>query len=66
MWARVCVDVNDRADVLGWSIEVHHADELVAVHVFPCGPFDDPTSSFASALEWLHERYGEQLRLTLS
>ena len=64
-WARVCIDVSDRGDVLGYSVEVHSATELEAVHVFPCGPFDDPVSVFAQALTWLRQTYGEQLQLSL-
>jgi len=64
-WSRVCVDVSDRGEVLGYSVEVHSPDSLEAIHVFPCGPFDDPPAVFALAIEWLRETYGEQLSLSL-
>lgn len=65
MWARVCVDTDDHGNVLGWSIEVHTQDGPASIHVFPNGPFDDPASTFADALDWLHHQYGEQLELSL-
>lgn len=63
MWARVCIDLDHRHNVLGWSVEVHNQDELAAVHVFPCGPFDIPAEVFADAVDWLHHQYGAQLQL---
>jgi hypothetical protein len=63
LWARICVDVDDRQNVHGWSVEVHVGDELEAIHVFPCGPFDSPGDEFLKALVWLFERYGTQLEL---
>lgn len=65
MWSRVCVDVNHRGDVLGYSVEVHNDDGPTAIHVFPNGPFDDPAETFGDALDWLHTQYGEQLELSL-
>lgn len=64
-WARVCIDVNDRKDVVGYSVEIHRSDVLHAVHVFPCGPFDSPVEVLQTALEWLFEQYGTQLTLSL-
>lgn len=64
-WARVCIDVNDRGEVVGYSVEVHTNGELLAVHVFPNGPFDYPLETFADALQWLRQEYGEQLTLSL-
>lgn len=64
-WARVCIDVSDRSETLGYSVEVHDGEHLESIHVFPCGPFDDPVEVFADALVWLRETYGEQLALTL-
>jgi len=65
VWARICIDVNDRQDVVGFSAEVHNADDLVGVLVFPCGPFDSPVSCLTTAINELVSRYGEQLELTL-
>lgn len=65
MWARVCIDVNDRQDVVGYSVEVHGESTLDAVHVFPCGPFDSPAEVLVDALEYLTEQYGTQLELSL-
>jgi len=64
-WARICVDTNDRGDVLGYSIEVHVKGELDAVFVFPNGPFDSPVATLATCIEWLRARYGEQLQLAV-
>lgn len=64
-WARICIDVDDRANVRGYSVEVHSEFSLEAVHVFPCGPFDEPATVFADALEWLRHTYGEQLQLSI-
>lgn len=64
-WARVCIDVDDRRNVVGYSVEVHRSDELFAVHVFPCGPFDSPAEVLEATLTWLFEKYGEQLELQL-
>jgi len=64
-WARICIDVNDRQDVMGWSVEVHHGESLLAVHVFPNGPFDDPAETLRDAVDWIHEQYGTQLRLAV-
>jgi len=64
-WARICIDVNDRGDVVGYSVEVHSADALEAVHVFPCGPFDSPHDVLTETVTWLQHRYGEQLTLSL-
>jgi hypothetical protein len=64
-WARICIDVDDRRNVIGYSVEVHVKDQLEAVYVFPCGPFDAPWDTLNLAIEWLFERYGEQLELSL-
>lgn len=64
-WARICIDVNDRQEVVGYSVEVHSDRELIAVHVFPCGPFDSPSDVLDGAIKWLFDAYGQQLVLSL-
>jgi hypothetical protein len=64
-WARVCVDVDDRGNVRGYSVEVHDDRELVTLKVWPCGPFDTPAEVLAEALAWLSSTYGTQLTLSL-
>lgn len=64
-WARCAVDINDRGDVLGYSVEVHDDDEVATVKVWPCGPFDSPAEVLAEALAWYSATYGQQLTLGL-
>lgn len=64
-WARMCIDVNDRCEVVGYSIEVHSVDALEAVHVWPVGPFDSPAEELERCIAWLQATYGQQLELSL-
>jgi len=64
-WARICIDVNDRGEVKGYSVEVHHDDTLEAIHVWPVGPFQSPHDELTRLLVWLQATYGEQLTLSL-
>lgn len=65
MWARVCVDVNDRQEVIGFSAEVHQGDEITDLIVWPVAPDVSAFDVLQVALADLHRRYGTQLALEL-
>jgi hypothetical protein len=65
VWARLSIDVNDRAEVLGYSLEAHGPDGIDETIAWPCGPFDSPFEELDKLLKEAHRRYGEQMVLDL-
>lgn len=65
MWARVCIDVDQDQQVIGFSAEVHSGDEIVDIIVWPVAPDVGAFDVLQCALADLHRRYGTQLALEL-
>lgn len=58
MWTRLCIDVDDRGDVRGISIERHDGDGPTTVWTTSVGPFDDPHQALETALHERQLRFG--------
>lgn len=65
MWARICIDVNDVQEVIGFSAEVHSGDEITDIIVWPVAHDVSALDVLQCALADLHRRYGTQLALEL-
>lgn len=63
VWSRVCVDLDDRGNVRGCSVELHDTDGPTTVWTTAVGPFDDAQAALESALQWLGANLGTQTSL---
>jgi len=63
-WYRLCIDVDLRGAVVGWSMELHsERDGLVEVISSTVGPFDEPAEVHAQLVESALGRWGVHLTL---
>lgn len=63
MWSRLCVDVDDRGNVRGCSVEVHDLDGPTTIWTTSVGPFDDEHAALQTALDYLRSHIGTQTTL---
>jgi len=63
MFSRLCVDVDDRGNVRGISIEMHDSQGPTTLWTTAVGPFDDVHQALDTALLRHRELVGEQRTL---
>lgn len=63
MWSRLCVDVDNRGNVRGCSVEMHDTDGPTTVWTTAIGPFDDAHAALETALLWQRQHLGAQATL---
>jgi len=60
MFSRLCVDLDDRGNVRGVSIEMHDSQGPTTLWTTAVGPFDDVHAALEIALQRHADLVGEQ------